>query len=57
MYSSPENVYFSFLHAETLSIPECFDVKAAAYAFVQQFYNAAETGDVANAVSACADQH
>jgi len=28
----------------------------ALFEFVQQFYDATETGDVANAVSACADQ-
>jgi len=33
-------------------MPECFYVKTAVFEFVQQFYNASEIGNVANAVSA-----
>jgi len=31
-------------------------LKAAVFVLVQQFYHATEIGNVANAVSACADQ-
>jgi len=32
-------------------------IKTSVFELVQQFYHATEIGDVANAVSACADQH
>ena len=37
-------------------IPECFYVKKNVFELVQQFYHATEIANVANAVSACADQ-
>jgi len=37
-------------------MPECFYVNNCGFELVQQFYHATETGDVANMVSACADQ-
>jgi len=37
-------------------VPESFYVKRAVFDIVQQFYYAAEIGNVANAVSACANQ-
>jgi len=37
-------------------MPECFYVNSCFFEFVQQFYHATEIGNVANAVSACADQ-
>ena len=36
--------------------PECFYVKKAVFVLVEQFYHATEIANVANAVSACADQ-
>jgi len=42
--------------AETLSNPECFYAKKAVSDLVQQLYHATEIANVANAVSACADQ-
>jgi len=37
-------------------MPECFYVNKCCFELVQQFYHATESGNVANAVSACADQ-
>jgi len=38
-------------------MPECFYMlTSAVFELVQQFYHATEIGNVANAVSACADQ-
>jgi len=37
-------------------MPECFYVKNCWFELVQQFYHATERGNVANTVSACADQ-
>jgi len=37
-------------------MPESFYVEKAVFELVQQFYHATEIGNVANAVSACADQ-
>jgi len=37
-------------------MPECLYVKTAVFELVQQFYHATEIGNVANAVSTCADQ-
>ena len=36
--------------------PECFYIKTAVFELVQQIYHATEIDNVANAVSACADQ-
>jgi len=35
---------------------ECFYVKTAVFELVQQFYHATEIGNVASAVSPCAEQ-
>jgi len=37
-------------------MPECFYLKRAVSELVQQFYDATEIANVANAVSTCADQ-
>jgi len=37
-------------------MPECFCVNNCGFELVQQFFHAAEIANVANAVSACADQ-
>ena len=37
-------------------MPECFYVNNCGFELVQEFYHATEIGNVANAVSACADQ-
>jgi len=56
MNRSPENFYFFFFPTETLSMPEWFYAKTAEFELVQQFYHAAVSGNVINAVSPCADQ-
>ena len=47
---------FPFSLLRHYQIPECFYVKKAVFELVQQFYHATEIANVANAVSACADQ-
>jgi len=54
---SPANFLFSFLPAETLPNARMASMlTTAVFELVQQFYHATEIGNVANAVSACADQ-
>jgi len=45
---------FPFFPAETLSNARM--LTAAVFELVQQFYHATEIGNIANGVSACADQ-
>jgi len=47
---------FPFSLLRHYQIPECFYVKKAVFELVQQFYHATEIANVANALSACADQ-
>jgi len=54
MYRSPANFYFSLLRQ--YQMPERFYFNNCCFSLEQQFYHAAEIGDVANAVSNCAAQ-
>ena len=47
---------FPFSLLRHYQIPECFYVKKSVFELVQQLYHATEIANVANAVSACADQ-
>jgi len=47
---------FPFPLLRHYEMPECFSVKNCCFELVQQFYHATELGNVANTVSACADQ-
>ena len=47
---------FPFSLLRPYQIPECFYVKNAVFELMQQLYHATEIGNVANALSACADQ-
>jgi len=47
---------FPFSLLRHYQIPECFYVKKAVFELVPQFHHAIEIANVANAVSACADQ-
>jgi len=47
---------FSFFLLRRYQIPECFYVEKAVFELVQQFYHATQIANVANALSACADQ-
>ena len=47
---------FPFSLLRHYQIPECFYVKKSVFELVQQLYHAAEFGNVARPVSACADQ-
>jgi len=55
MYRYPE-MSFPFPLLRHYEMPECFYVKNCCFELVQQFYHATEFGNVANTVSACADQ-
>jgi len=46
---------FSFFPAEPICLNPSM-LKSAVFELVQQFYHATESGNVANPVSACADQ-
>jgi len=57
VYRSLANFLFSFFPAETLS--KCLNASmltTAVFELAEQFYHAAEFGNVAHAVSACAAQ-
>jgi len=47
---------FRFSLLRHYQIPECFYVKKAVFELVQQFYHATEFANIANALSAYADQ-
>ena len=47
---------FPFPLLRHYEMPECFYVKSCCFELVQQFYHATEIGNVATAVSACAEQ-
>ena len=49
-------VRFSFPLLRHYEMSECFYVKSCCFELVQQFHHATEIGNVANAVSACAEQ-
>jgi len=55
MYRSPENLVFLFPCWDIMKYLNASMLKTAHFELVQQFYHATEFGDVANAVSACAD--
>jgi len=55
MYRSSANFLFSFFPAEPICLNPSM-LKSAVFELVQQFYHATESGNVANPVSACADQ-
>jgi len=47
---------FPFPPLRHYEMPECFSVKNCYFELVQHLYDATEFGNVANTVSACADQ-
>ena len=53
---SPANENFPSSLLRHYQIPECFYAKKAVFELVTQLYHATEIANVANAVSACANQ-
>jgi len=58
MYRSPANFLFSFslLRRYQIAYLNTSILPTTVFEHVQQFYHATKTGNVPNAVSACADQ-
>jgi len=56
MYGRPENIVFFFPCWDIIKCQNASVLTTAIFELVQQLYHATEFGNVANTVSACADQ-
>ena len=56
MYRSPENLVSFFPCWDIMTCLNGSMLKTAVFELMQQFYHATEVGNIANTVSACADQ-